>query len=253
MKASLFVILLISIRIVGLTQNSPFRTKAYFGIQFKPLIAGNFLGSSHLVLKNDTLKGSFTQQLGSSFGGVIRINFKKNISLETGINYVQRNYNVEFSRLDSAITTSKSLKITSFEIPLNVLFYVKLTDKIYMNNSLGTAFIFNPSNVAIDAIYDQYNAFRAEGRIRSVYSVEMNANFGFEYRTVSDGFFYIGASGRVPFKPIFDVDVSNQNTILHQTMVLYGSMSGTYVSFDFRYFFPYNNKANNRSGMPIEQ
>jgi hypothetical protein len=122
-----------------------------------------------------------------------------------------------------------------------------------MNTSLGPSFIFNPSNVATNVIYNKYNVFRAEGRMRSVFALELNANIGFEYRTVRNGYFYLGASGRVPFKPIFDVAVSNENTVKNQKMVIYGSMSGTYISFDFRYFFPYNNKASLKSGMPIEQ
>lgn len=252
MKLLLFCFLILFIN-VGFTQSTPSRVKAYFGIQYKPLIAGDFIGSSRLLLKNDTIQGDFTQKLGTSFGGVIRIHFKKNIALETGINRIERNYNVQFSQLDSAITTSKSLKITAFDVPVNILFFVKLADKIYMNSSLGSSIVFNPSNVATTAIYNKYNLFRAEGRMRSVFAVEMNANIGFEYRTESRGFFYIGASGRVPIQPIFDVAVSHQNSINQKKTVLYGSMNGTYISFDFRYFFPYNNKASTKSGMPIEQ
>ncbi len=253
MKILLIFFTLIFFSALGITQNNSPRVKAYFGLQYKPLLAGDFIGSSRLLIKNDTIQGDFTQQLGSSFGGVIRIHFKKNIALETGINRIERNYNIQFSQLDSAITTSKSLKITAFDIPVNILFFVKLTDKIYMNTSLGSSFVFNPSNVATTAIYNKYNLFRAEGRMRSVFAVEMNANLGFEYRTETNGFFYIGASGRVPIKPIFDVAVSNENTVNHQKMVIFGSMTGTYISFDFRYFFPYNNKASTKSGMPIEQ
>jgi hypothetical protein len=36
--------------------------KAFFGIQYKPLIAGDFIGSSRLLIQNDTLQGEFTQQ-----------------------------------------------------------------------------------------------------------------------------------------------------------------------------------------------
>lgn len=253
MKYFLLLILGLTSCFCSYSQDFTSDVKAYFGIQYKPLIAGDFIGSSRLLIKNDTLQGEFTQQLGSSFGGVIRLQFKKNIALETGINQVQRHYNIQFSQLDSAITTSKSLKIVAFDIPINALFFVKLADKIYMNTSLGPSFVFNPSNVATNVIYNKYNVFRAEGRMRSVFALELNANIGFEYRTLRNGFFYIGASGRVPFKPIFDVAVSNENTVKNQKMVIYGSMSGTYVSFDFRYFFPYNNKARLNSGMPIEQ
>ncbi len=253
MKLLLYCLTLIFFSSFALTQSLPPSVKAYFGLQYKPLIAGDFIGSSRLLLKNDTTQGEYTQQLGSSIGGVVRMHFKKNIALETGINQVIRHYNIQFSQIDSAITTSKSLKIVAFDVPLNVLFFIKLSQKIFMNTSLGTAFVFNPSNVAVTAIYNKYNLFRAEGRMNNVFAVDLNANLGFEYRTESKGFFYIGASGRVPLKPIFNVAVSHENTVNHHKTVLFGSMTGTYVSFDFRYFFPYNNKTSMKSGMPIEQ
>jgi hypothetical protein len=253
MKLLLICVSLIFFGFIALTQSSPSQVKAYFGLQYKPLIAGDFIGSSRLLLKNDTIQSEYTQQLGSSIGGVIRVHFKKNTALETGINQVIRHYNVQFSHLDSAITINKSLKIVAFDVPLNVLFFIKLSQKIFMNTSLGTSFVFNPSNVAVTAIYNKYNLFRAEGRMNNVFAVDLNANLGFEYRTDSKGFFYIGASGRVPLKPIFNVAVSHENTMNHQKTVLFGSMSGTYISFDFRYFFPYNNKTSMKSGMPIEQ
>ena len=254
MKFFLISVFLFVSQIVAFSQSENPKVKAYFGLQYKPLIAGDFIGSSRLLLKNDTLQGEFTQQLGSSFGGVIRVQFKKNIALETGINQVQRYYNIQFTQLDSSITTNKSLKIVAFDIPVNALFFVKLYDKVYMNTSLGPSLVFNPSNVATTNIYNKYNVFRAEGRMRSVFAVEMNANLGFEYRTEKSGFFYLGASARVPFKPIFDVAVSHENTVTHQKMVLYGNMTGTYISFDIRYFFPYNKyKTSNKIDMPIEQ
>jgi hypothetical protein len=254
MKNILLFILFILSSTAVFSQNSTLPTKAYFGIQYKPLIAGDFIGSSRLLVKNDTIQGEFTQQLGASFGGVIRVQFKKNIAIETGINQVQRHYNIQFSRLDSAITSTKSLKIVAFDVPVNLLFFVKLSDKIFMNTSLGPSFVFNPSNVQTTAIFNKYNLFRGEGRMRSVFAVEMNANLGFEYRTEKSGFFYLGASARVPFKPIFDVAVSHENTVTHQKMVLYGNMTGTYISFDIRYFFPYNKyKTSNKIDMPIEQ
>jgi hypothetical protein len=247
------VVVVCSFSIASYCQKSEKKVKAYFGIEYKPLMPGSFNDLTNLSVNNDTLKGTFTQQLGSSFGGVIRVHLKKNIALETGINQVQRHYNIQFEKLDSAISSSKSLKIVTFDIPVNVLFFVKLADKFYMNTSLGSSFVFNPSNVQTTSIYNQYNLFRGEGRMRSVFAIEMNSNLGFEYRTENNGFFYLGASARIPFRPIFDVAISHENTITHHKTVLYGSMTGTFVCLDFRYFFPYNNKASAKSGMPIEQ
>ena len=79
MKCFLLLLLVLTHSAWSYSQESTSRMKALFGIQYKPLIAGDFIGSSRLLIKNDTLQGEFIQQLGSSFGGVIRMQFKKNI------------------------------------------------------------------------------------------------------------------------------------------------------------------------------
>jgi hypothetical protein len=54
-------------------------------LQFKPLIAGNFLGSSQLKLNNEQFFAVVNQKFGYSFGANVRIGLTKLISLETGI------------------------------------------------------------------------------------------------------------------------------------------------------------------------
>jgi hypothetical protein len=214
--------------------------KAKFGLQFKPLTEGSFIGSSKLSIKNDTFQSDFNQKYGYSFGAIVRFPVWKNVFIETGLAQIQRNYQVNYTTLDSNFNTSKSLSFVSHDIPINALVFIKMSQKFYLNTALGFSLVHNPSNVASQISYNNHILFKAEGRKRSNFAFEFNVTAGIEYRHEKIGNFYIGASGRVPFRPIFDVATMYQNTTTKQ--ILYGSLTGTYVSLDLRYFLPKTKK-----------
>ena len=209
---------------------------SYFGLQFKPLIPGDFLGKSTLEVAQDQLYAKFTQKFGYSFGASVRIGLTKLISLETGINMVQRNYKIDFAVADSNLTATNAFGIINYDIPLNLLIYIQFTDKLFMNTSFGGSFIYNPTNVATKITLDKGHAFIHEGRRASKAAAEFNANVGMEWRTEKSGIFYVGITGKVPFKPIFDVAAIYSKG--SYTKVATGSMTGTYLSLDFRYYLP---------------
>jgi hypothetical protein len=214
--------------------------KAKFGLQFKPLTEGGFVGSSQLNLKNDTFQSIFNQKFGYSFGAIVRFPVWKNLYIETGLAQVQRNYQVDYITLDSNFTASKSLSFVSHDIPINALVFIKMSEKFYLNTAMGVSLIHNPSNVASQIKYGDNVLFKAEGRKRSNFAFEFNITTGIEYRNTRYGSFYLGASGRIPFRPIFNVATMYQNVSTKQ--LLYGSLTGTYVSLDLRYFLPKTKK-----------
>jgi hypothetical protein len=215
-------------------------SKTTFGIQFKPLTEGGFIGSSQLNIKNEIFRSDFNQKQGRSFGAIIRFPVWKNLYLETGLAQIKRNYTVNYTTLDSNFIASKDLSFTSHDIPLNALIFVKIANQFYLNTALGISVIHNPSNVASQIKYGDHVLFKAEGRKRSNFALEFNVNAGVEYRNTKYGSFYIGANGRIPLKPIFDVATMYQN--INSKEILYGSLSGTYVALDFRFFFPKTKK-----------
>lgn len=225
---------------------------SYFGVQLKPLIPGDFLGTSQLKLNDQQFYATFTQKLGYSFGATVRIGITKLISLETGINQVQRNYNIDFSIPDSNLYAKNDFGIINYDIPVNALFYIQLSEKFFMNASLGGSLVYNPTNVATKLSLDKGNVFIHEGRRYSRTGFETNANFGVELRTEKSGIFYLGISGRVPVKPIFQVAAVYERQSYKR--VAFGDMSGTYLSFDIRYYFPnIRNKGPQFRPGPVEQ
>lgn len=228
------------------------RFPSYFGLQFKPLFSTNFISASKLDLTGTELTAKYHQQFGFSFGGTVRVGLHKIVNLETGLNFVQRNYGIDFN-IHSPITqfsAKTEFRIIAYDIPVNALFYIKLTDKFYMNASIGASLGYLPSNVWKTYIINSFEAFHHEGRRFSKFFGEANGNVGFEYRTKKQGFFYLGASFKMPFKPIFQIAAAYERPGNKQ--VLLGNVSGSYLTLDFRYYFKNNGEKNKLRG-PIEQ
>lgn len=221
---------------------------SYFGVQFRPVIPGDFLAKSEITARNGNFTGIFQQKYGYSFGGITRIGFTKLISFETGINLVKRNYNIHFSLPDSSLTAQGDVGIVSYDIPINAMVYVQLTKQFYMNASIGGSFVYYPSNVATIVPVDSKVVFQAEGRRNRRFDAEVNANTGFELRTEKNGFFYFGASAKLPFAPIFKV-AAIYKFPSEESVVAISDVNGAYISLDFRYFF-HNTK---RKGLPQNQ
>ena len=237
-KSFIYIVIIVVSSIYSTAQNQDKKTT--FGIQFKPLTEGGFLGSSQLDLKNNIFQSVFNQKKGSSFGAILRFPVWRNLYIETGLTQIKRNYTVNYKTLDSNFIASKDLSFTSHDIPLNALIFIKINELFYLNTALGVSFVHNPSNVASQIKYGNNILFKAEGRKRSSFAMEFNVTSGLEYRNTKYGSYYLGLSGRIPFKPIFDVATMYQNFGTKE--ILYGSISGTYVSIDLRYFLPKTKK-----------
>jgi hypothetical protein len=224
MKKILIIVLsLVSFMEVLAQQNT--RT---VGFQFKPIFNSRFLDTGEI--KNDTLGVSFSHlpKFGFCGGMVIRLGLTKRISLETGINYVRRDY--EFSIADSGLQEKKKFKTISYEIPVLGMVFIRLGEKLYMNAALGGSLDIFPSNFNIHSSYYNNDVLRD-----AWISPALLANLGFEYRTEKSGYFYVGASFHRPFNRIFVSKIEYRGT----TPILFREMelSGNYLTLDLRYFF----------------
>lgn len=219
-------------------ENQPKKEKfpSYFGFQFRPVFPTRFIGSPETVLTNKEYSTSISQKIGYSFGGTVRAGLTKLIAFETGISMTQRNFDISMSIPDSGIFETNDLSFIAYDVPLNGLVYIQLSEKFYMNASMGVALIFKPTNVGILTSTGSYHSFTHTGRSTRKAGLELNANFGFEYRTEKSGFFYFGGSVRVPTNPIFDI--ITQYKYQGYTNTIYGEVDGSFLALDFKYFFP---------------
>jgi hypothetical protein len=219
-----------------ITINAQRSVPSYFGIQIKPIFPTRFIGSPTLTLEKETFSTTITQKTGYSFGGTVRVGITNLIALETGINFNQRYFNIDMSVADSGVYAKNDLAFISYDVPINGLVYVQLTDNFYMNASLGIALNFKPSHVGIVTNPGGSFSFTHTGLVTRKSGLDLNANFGFEFRTKRSGFFYLGGSGRVPFQPVFDLIA--QYKYQGNKIDMRGEVDGSFLSIDFKYFFP---------------
>jgi hypothetical protein len=234
LKRSIFLITIFLFTAV--ISHSQRNVPSYFGIQVKPIFPTRFIGEPTLTLEEGEFSTTITQKTGFSFGGTVRAGITNLLALETGINFNQRHFDIDMSVVDSAVYAKNDLTFVSYDIPINGLVYVQLSDNIFMNASLGVALTFKPTHVGIVTNPGGSFSFTHTGLVKRKTGFDLNANFGFEYRTKRSGFFYLGGTARVPFSPIFDlIALYKYQGYKVNTR---GEVDGSFLTIDFKYFFP---------------
>lgn len=208
---------------------------SYFGIQVKTLFTSSFIANPNTTLEKDGLSATLHQNIGYSFGATVRAGLTEFISLETGINYTQRFFDIQGSLADSNVFITNQMGFVQYDVPINGLIYIKLTKKWYANASLGIAAGFKPTSIATTNNLNGSQFFYNTGVVKNKFSLDINGNFGFEYRTKKAGVFYLGTSVRLPLKPLFVYVATYKNQGYKVTQ--YGDVAGGYLSVDFKYFF----------------
>ncbi len=209
-----------------------------FGFQFKPMIPSRFFGTGTESATAEDLTVDFKPLAGYNIGMVIRFGLNKSWSMETGINLVQRNYQLNFNHPQLLAPGKLNFRFIGYEIPLQGMIYVKLGERLYMNASGGFSLDVFPSNVESTSLLEvdtiDYVFYQKTFKRRWAQSAVV-ANYGFEWRTKEKGYYYVGASFHRPF---FDIGYSKadfSNDGRHTQLV--NGISGTYLTLDLRYFF----------------
>ncbi len=209
----------------------------FFGFQYKPIVPIDAFGAGpQTVVDEDNIHSSVvTQKFSYSIGGVMRIGFTPRLAIETGINFTRRNYFTEYTIPDSNLTASTLIRNVSYDIPVNLLIYAKVSNTIYINASFGNSFIFIPTNTATQTNTLPHN-FMMESARTNWMNFALNANTGVEFRTESNGIFYLGASFFRPFFPMYTVrSIYRYINDPHSGI---GRLTGTHFTLDLKYFFP---------------
>ena len=189
-----------------------------------------FMDTGKQQTNQNNVDFTLNPKLGMNFGMVIRKGFTKSLSLETGINFLQRNYDLSVTDLDSNFTGGASFKLVNYEIPVLGLVYVRLGELLYMNVAGGVSFDIYPSELRTEDNYVDNILFRYNW-----ISTSLLANVGWEYRTRKSGFLYLGASLHRPFGSIFRDFITYENYSKKEDVFF--DLSGNYITIDIRYFF----------------
>ena len=197
------------------------------GFQYKPIFASEFFSTGIKSVLQNGIGFSIAQQKGHSLGMILRRGINKQFSLEGGINLTKRNFSLAIT--DTTFTGTSHFTSIGYEIPIQVLIFLRLSEKIYMNTSLGMSMDMYASGIATD----DTAYFRHYSERHSVFQFAALANLGFEYRTKKIGYFYFGSSYHLPFSYSF---TSNILYLPTQDIVRI-RLGGNYLTVDFRYYF----------------
>ena len=214
-----------------------------FGLQFKPIIAAAYFNAGDESTQWEGYNFNLSPRFGQSLGMIIRYNLSTTFSAETGLNLVNRRFRLDINNQDIDLYDFSNFTLRSYELPLQILSYVKVSDNYYLNAAFGNSFNIFASDVISFGEENPFY-FQSTSRRKRTQSA-LIANLGMEYRTIEKGIFYLGFSLHRPWKntarsyPEFDDGTNSFNTQAPGgNNVKYMDISGNYLTLDLRYFFP---------------
>ena len=204
------------------------------GISVKPIFPTNVFGSTIANFDDDTLQASLTQENGVVYGFVARSGLTNRFSLEAGIHINNQNYRIQAKHVGENASWDNRFRSMTFEIPISFLVFVPVNDKIFVNASVGLNNQFLPSNLLTANTEFYLQSFR-----NSWYKPSLLINAGVEFRTKNSGYFYLGASYKLPYKKAYTTLLAygiDANDGLQERRTT-TNIKADYFTIDLRYFF----------------
>ena len=236
MKGNIIFILFFYFAFNAKSQNS----KTTFGLQYKPIIPAAYFNAADLSKSSASYKFNLSPKYSNSFGMVIRHQINKTFSVESGLNYTQRNFKLSITNSDSAISLSDftTFSMRTYEFPIQLLTYVRASENWYLNIAFGISYNVLASDIFSYGEEKNHFFFQNTYRKSGGYSALL-ANVGMEYRTGSKGYYYFGTSLHRPWKAIGRIypEYDDKTNIFNEDKEFYFDMLGNFVTIDFRYFF----------------
>ncbi len=185
------------------------------GIQFRPFFSSKFFKTGPQTKDSSNVSFTVTPKGGYSAGGIIRYGINNTLSFETGINFIKRPHDISLVKMidgNTVNTANTGFSAISYEIPANMLVFIQLTEKLFMDVSLGVSLDFYPSNLNTRGENFNHYSIRKNCMFPAV-----NASLGYEWRTAKSGYFYIGSSYHNPLNDIFITTLGYYENGMYQT------------------------------------
>ena len=207
-----------------------------FGLQYKPIMPAEYFNSSHINESSGDYDFNLIPKYSNSFGMVIRYKINKTFWLESGLNYIQRNFELAATNNNIGLDDFTNFGMRSYELPIQLLTYVRASEYWHLNLAFGISHNVLASDVFSYGEHNQnyfQNTYRKSGGYRALL-----ANVGMEYRTEEKGYYYFGTSLHSPWQVIGRVYPEyDDKTNEFGDRDFYFNMLGNFVTIDFRYFF----------------
>ena len=231
MKGKVLFILFFCFLFNAKSQNS----KTTFGVQYKPIIPTIYFNSDNVSKSSNSFNLNLSSKYSNSFGMIIRHQLNTTFSIESGLNYTQRNFKLSITNSDINLADFTNFGMRSYEFPIQLLTYVRASENWYLNIAFGISHNVLASDIFSYGEEKNYSFFQNTYRKSGGYSALL-ANLGIEYRTESKGYYYFGTSLHRPWQAIGRI--YPQYKEFNENERFYLDMLGNFVTIDFRYFFP---------------
>ena len=234
MKGKILFILFFNFAFYAKPQNS----KTTFGLQYKPIIPSSYFNAAEIITSSESYIFNLKPKYSNSFGMVIRNQMNKTFSLESGLNFIQRNFKLSVTNDAIDLVDFTDFSMRSYEFPIQLLTYIRASENWYLNIAFGISHNVLASDVKSYGEEKEKFFFQNTYRRSGGYSAIL-ANLGVEYRTDSKGYYYFGTSLHRPWKVIGRIypEYDDKINIFNNDREFYFNMAGNFVTIDFRYFF----------------
>lgn len=228
-----FILTLSFILGVATTHVAAQKAVTTFGVLLRPGFPSSYFRTGPISFADSTTSHSLVQESGLSYGGVVRHEFDKRFSVESGIVYTRRNYH--FDLTDGAYSEKGTFRIVAYEIPLTGLVTVQLGEAMHMSAGLGASLDIYPSDVATSGNY--YLHYSARKRTSNL---ALNAQLGAEWRSRKSGWIYLGFLYHRSASPTYTTLIEYYpNADFASAYATQGrtELQGDYFGAEIRYYF----------------
>ena len=234
MKGKTLFILFFYFAFNAKSQNS----KTTFGLQYKPIIPSVYFNAADLSKSSKSYIFNLNPKYSNSFGMVIRNQINKTFSIESGLNFTQRNFELSITNDAINLLDFTTFSMRSYEFPIQLLTYVRASENWYLNIAFGISHNVLASDVKSYGEEKENFFFQNTFRRSGGYSAIL-ANLGIEYRTDKKGCYYFGTSLHRPWRVIGRIypEYDDKINIFNEDREFYFEMIGNFITIDFRYFF----------------
>ncbi len=133
MKGKILFILFFYFAFNAKSQNS----KTTFGLQYKPIIPAAYFNAADLSKSSASYIFNLKPKYSNSFGMVIRHQINKTFSVESGLNYTQRNFKLSITNSDINLADFTAFGMRTYEFPIQLLTYVRASENWHLNIAFG--------------------------------------------------------------------------------------------------------------------
>ena len=233
MKKSIALVIFLCIKLNMLGQINT----TQMGFCYRSIFSSNYFRTGPKNFDDKQIAYTLAQHSGYCTGVLVRRGITKKLTIESGILYAKRNYDLTLS--DTTFISRSDFSIIGYEIPLSALIYIQLDKKIWMSAAMGGSIDIFPSDVFtyLPSYLLQYSARRNK------INTGVLANIGWEYRNGKKGTYYVGASYHRSLSSIYTTLVEyypQRDFTKLPTSTGRTTLQGDYLSIDFRFYFHEN-------------